>query len=215
MTDDANGGSAPKDQHGADDRKVAWSDALPPEMPPPPPQPAMPRVPERNEPSVERTKLDPDALRDVFTKVTEEKEVKLQEELQSRPVVRAPITPPQVVENFTEASPCDSSWDKMTGTDRFRICAECKTHVYDFTSMEPPDVEKLVFQREARQCNFFFRRKDGRFMVNDCPVAVKRRATIAIAVAVVGVLVLGAIGTAVLSPPAPPPPGATLPAPSN
>jgi hypothetical protein len=108
--------------------------------------------------------------------------------------------PQELVENFTAASLCDSSWEKMKGTDRFRICAECKTNVYDFGSMELPEIEELVFQREGRLINFFFKRKDGRYMVYDCPIAVKRRATIAIAAAVVGLLVLGAIGIACLTP---------------
>lgn len=106
----------------------------------------------------------------------------------------------EAVEHYAAASACDSSWEKMTGTDRFRICSECKTNVYDFSSMELAAIDALVSQQEGRQCYFFFKRKDGRSMVNDCPIAVKRRATIAIAAAVVGLLVLGAIGIACLTP---------------
>src|SRR4030095_1834082 len=236
MTDEADGGAAPQEPHGTGQPKIAWSDsvksddsakkAAPPKMldilNAMNQQIEFDRTPQRNEPGVERTKLDTDACRDVFTRATAEQEVKFQEQMDSRVMVRAPLVPPEIIENFTAASPCDSSWDKMTGTGRFRICTECKANVYDFSSMEPPDIEKLVFQREGGQSNFFFKRKDGRYMVNDCPVAVKRRTTIALAAAVVGLLVLGAIGIACLTPQAPPavPPGGsdtegTTPAPPS
>ena len=36
----------------------------------------------------------------------------------------------------------------MKGDDRARFCEDCRLHVYNFSSMTPPEIEALISQRE-------------------------------------------------------------------
>ena len=77
------------------------------------------------------------------------------------------------IQSYREASVCQSTWEEMTGTDRYRICKQCSLCVYDFTKLELPEAEALVFRREGISKPAFYRRQDGRFMTRDCPVGVQ------------------------------------------
>jgi hypothetical protein len=81
------------------------------------------------------------------------------------------------------ASPCDASWEEMTGTDRVRFCGHCQRNVYYLSAMSRREAEELIQQREGRLCIRFYRRADGTILTEDCPVglrAVRRRAALII-----------------------------------
>jgi len=77
------------------------------------------------------------------------------------------------------ASPCTADWERMTGDQRVRHCAECNLDVYNFSAMTSREVEELLTaSRGKRLCGRFYRRADGTMLTNDCPVgfrAVVRR----------------------------------------
>jgi hypothetical protein len=76
------------------------------------------------------------------------------------------------------ASPCNVSWDDMTGDDGIRFCRDCQRHVYNLSVMSRTEAEELVLRAKDRLCVYFYRRQDGTVMTSDCPVglqAVRRR----------------------------------------
>lgn len=148
--------------------------------------------------ALNRTVVDMEACMMVISRAISDKEVKLKE------LPASTAGPLKYVSDYREAVPCDSQWNNMVGTNRFRVCQQCQLNVYNFEDMEQAEAEELVFKREAKQVNLFFRRKDGRFLIKDCPVAIKRARTM-IACAVGGIAVLaGTIAMLCMLPPSPP-----------
>ena len=72
--------------------------------------------------------------------------------------------------NIRIASPCPADWNKMSGDDRVRYCAECNLNVYNFSAMTEAEVERLLGTREGRLCARFYQRADGTILTQDCPV---------------------------------------------
>ncbi|MBX9687792.1 MAG: PDZ domain-containing protein [Candidatus Obscuribacterales bacterium] len=162
------------------------------EVPPPSPAPSPPPVKENaaaveatlspikrvkaNE-AIARTKIDLDACRDVAFNSVEEQVEKFRElsELQEA----APVKEFKPIDKYREASPCSSSWEKMTGaTGCMKFCEECQLLVYDFSKLELAQAEQIILQREDKDKNFIlYRRKDGKFLARDCPVGAKRKQT--------------------------------------
>lgn len=67
------------------------------------------------------------------------------------------------------ATPCNVSWDSMTGDERTRHCQSCQLSVYNIASMSTAEAEQLILQNEGRLCVRIFRRKDGTVITKDCP----------------------------------------------
>lgn len=124
-------------------------------------------------PPVDRTKLDVDAVRDMATSAKEERETKLREELESRPV--QPFKQFQAIESYRKASPCSSICKAGEKLERVTSCERCNLRVYDFKEMEQPEAEELVFKMEGRRNVLLYKRRDGKFLTEDCPVGLKDR----------------------------------------
>jgi len=76
------------------------------------------------------------------------------------------------------ASPCSADWDEMSGDDKVRFCNQCKTNVYNLSSLTRIQAEELIVKSEGRFCIKLYRRMDGTIITHDCPVglrAVRRR----------------------------------------
>lgn len=142
-------------------------------------------------PPVDKTKLDMDAVLDMASKTVAEKDDKLREELEARPA--EPVKPIQPIEKFRPATPCKSTWDKMTGSGTVRFCEQCKLQVYDFSETELAEAEETVFKREGKKNFVLYRRKDGKFLTSDCPVAVKNKQMVVVAGIVAVVLATGIV----------------------
>jgi hypothetical protein len=95
--------------------------------------------------------------------------------------------------DFKIASPCPMSWARMPGGDKVRSCSQCRLNVYNLTVMSREEVAALVCKTGGRLCVRVYVRDDGRAMLQDCPQASARR-KFRRAVALVGVLLLGALG---------------------
>ncbi len=77
------------------------------------------------------------------------------------------------LERMRIASPCDVSWERMTGDDKARFCRQCNLHVYNISEMTKTQVESLVADTEGRICARLYRRADGTVLTKDCPVGLR------------------------------------------
>lgn len=134
-----------------------------------------------------RTLLDPDAMLKVFKTASKGKEAKLKEMSQAP----GEFKPKKAVEQFRIANSCEQNWNKLSGTDRIRFCEECKLQVYNFTDMDDEEAGSAVFQREAINGATLYRRRDGTFLTQDCPVGAKRKRIMVIAAAIGALLLVG------------------------
>ncbi len=68
------------------------------------------------------------------------------------------------------AKNCPADWNKMVGTNRVRLCGDCKLHVYNFSELTRSEAEKVVVENEGKFCGRFYRRTDGTILTKDCPL---------------------------------------------
>jgi len=76
------------------------------------------------------------------------------------------------------ASPCQVSWESMTGSERARFCSQCELHVYDISRLNHKEAVALITNTQGRICGRIHRRADGTVLTRDCPVglrAIRRR----------------------------------------
>ena len=73
------------------------------------------------------------------------------------------------------ASPCDASWDEMTGDDMVRFCGQCQKNVFDLSAMRAEQAESMLRELGESMCAQFYRRADGTIMTSDCEVGQKKR----------------------------------------
>ena len=67
------------------------------------------------------------------------------------------------------ASPCDASWDSMTGDHRSRRCDRCHLDVYNISGLSSREAVRLIQNRTGRLCIRLRRRADGTVITRDCP----------------------------------------------
>jgi hypothetical protein len=72
------------------------------------------------------------------------------------------------------ATPCNVSWETMTGDDQVRFCHDCKRRVYNLSEMTRQDAQELIERKEGRLCIRLYRRADGTLITQDCPVGVSK-----------------------------------------
>jgi hypothetical protein len=65
-----------------------------------------------------------------------------------------------------------------------RYCGNCKRQVYNFSGIERPEAEALIFKHENQVAKTLFKRADGKFMTTDCPLAVKQARSMVLAVVI-------------------------------
>jgi hypothetical protein len=85
------------------------------------------------------------------------------------------------------------SWDKMPGGDQVRYCGHCRLNVYNLAEMSREEVDAIVRTSKGRLCGRLYMRGDRTATLQDCPRGSARR-KVRRAMAVVGVLLLGALG---------------------
>lgn len=136
-----------------------------------------------------KTYLDYEACKTVLADLVTKTETKLRDQ----PNAALELKPLIPIENFKPASPCSSSWENMSGTNQVRYCKQCLLRVYDFKSTDKADAEQLIFQQEGLNDVLLYKRKDGRFLTSDCPVAVRARITLIVALVAVVVILVGVL----------------------
>jgi hypothetical protein len=90
------------------------------------------------------------------------------------------------LEDVRVASPCSASWEDMKGDDRVRFCGKCEKNVYNLSAMPRAEAEALLADRGASMCVRLYKRADGMVMTDDCPVGVRHKRRVRLAVATVG-----------------------------
>jgi hypothetical protein len=176
---------------------------MPPPPPPPPKAKGLNRVVKKLDSICLKTRLDPDACRKIAEGSSTKKVAQLKELIESASA--EPLAPLKLIDKYRQTTPCSSRWDDMNGKGLFKVCHKCRLHVYDFSKTDRLDAEKLVLQREGKENPSFYRRKDGKFLTADCPVAVAQRRNLVIASAAAALIIIAVVTLAVLAPPAPPP----------
>jgi hypothetical protein len=126
-------------------------------------------------PVLDKTKLDIDAVRDMANKAISEQEDKLREEIEARPV--EPLKQFQEIDKYRPAASCEVTWEEMSGSGCVKFCERCKLQVYDFSSMELPEAEKLIFKQEGTKTFTLYKRTDGKFLTRNCPLGIARKRT--------------------------------------
>jgi hypothetical protein len=96
------------------------------------------------------------------------------------------------LEDVRVAAPCHVSWDTMVGDDRVRFCGRCEKNVYNLSAMPREEAEAFIADRAGNICVRLYKRTDGTVLTEDCPVGVKRRRRVRLAIAVGGGLMMGA-----------------------
>jgi hypothetical protein len=81
-----------------------------------------------------------------------------------------------VLDDIHVASPCTADWNRMTGDDRSRRCAQCRLTVYNLSGMTRDQAEALIVERNGDLCVRYFQRRDGTILLADCGVGASRRA---------------------------------------
>ena len=66
-------------------------------------------------------------------------------------------------------SPCREGWDKMTGDEKKRFCAQCNKFVYDFSQMTRRQIEAVVSIHQGQLCAMITRRPDGSILMLETP----------------------------------------------
>ena len=80
-----------------------------------------------------------------------------------------------MLDRIAIASPCEASWEKMTGDDRVRFCGQCQKNVYNLSAMTQHEAEALVRGNNGDMCVRFYERADGTVMMQDCPVGLQKK----------------------------------------
>ncbi len=154
-------------------------------------------------PMIATTKLDLDACRKVVSKLVSNKASE-PASLTRDPDDLIHVPPDQPITRYKKASPCNVDWAQMSGTDRYRLCPQCQSFVYDFKGMELEEAESLVYKREEKKCSVFYRRSDGKFLAHDCRIGAARAKKRIISVAAVCLFMIGVIAVWMFAPhPAP------------
>ena len=82
-----------------------------------------------------------------------------------------------LVDRVRIAAPCPVQWEDLDGDGPVRHCGQCDMSVFNFTQMPRAQVQELLAAHAAsgeRLCGVLYRRTDGTFIQQDCPVGLKR-----------------------------------------
>lgn len=73
-------------------------------------------------------------------------------------------------------TPCESSWDKMTGNDSVRFCGQCRLNVYNVANLTDKEAEAVFAKgrEQGRVCARLYRRPDGTIMTDNCPRSLRK-----------------------------------------
>lgn len=74
---------------------------------------------------------------------------------------------PNYFDRLFIAEPCPADWNKMTGNDQMRHCADCNKQVYNLSKMTRDKAEALVARFEGRLCARFERGADGAIVTEE------------------------------------------------
>ena len=153
---------------------------------------------ERRQNFVAKTMLDHNVLADTLFKFEVRKGERAAEEAKER--ASQPVIEIHPVDSKKLAQTCLWRWDDES-TDRFRYCPKCQTQAYNFDGLELSEAEALIFTRENKRNQTLYKRADGKFMTQDCPVQVKRKKRVVLLSIVGATVFLVFLTMVILTPP--------------
>lgn len=71
------------------------------------------------------------------------------------------------------ASPCNASWDMMSGNSKVRLCGQCDRNIYNIEVMSADEAAELLRGSKEKVCIRLHRRSDGTVMTADCPTGLR------------------------------------------
>lgn len=151
---------------------------------------------------VARTMLDTDLIREQLTESIQRMEALAEEEAKRKALEPKPEFIP--IDKFEPATPCKWKWNEEEITGHVAYCELCGIQVYNFEGLQLPEAQKIIFQREGKNNPTLYRRKDGKFMTQDCPIETRKQKNIrTIVIAIIAFFVFFVILIPLLSPKTP------------
>lgn len=148
---------------------------------------------------VAKTMLDHSVLAETRMKFESRKaEIAAEEEAERAKNPPAEIPP---IDGKKLAQACPWRWEDGDSTERFQYCQKCQTPIYNFDGLEYSEAEALVFTRENKDKPIFYKRLDGKFMTQGCPVGIARKKRLVLLSIVAATLVVAVLSMMILMPP--------------
>jgi hypothetical protein len=158
--------------------------------------------PARSERFVAKTLLDHSVLSEQVVKSAEKERMRAAYIAQEK--ANDPVKEFHEIDSKKLASPCAFTWAESGGKQgRVRACSTCQTQVYDFSGMEFPEAEALIFKQESLKKFTLHKRADGKFMTKNCPVQAQRKRNFVL-LCVIGAIVMICAVAMMLMMPSPP-----------
>ncbi len=159
---------------------------------------------------VPKTMLDMDFLKESLSASIVRAEEKLAESI----ALKAAEPPKQLLNSDDYkmvTKNCPFAWTENPDNpkDRVKYCTECSAQIYNFAGYDLAEAEALIFKRENRSNVTIYKREDGKFMTNDCPIALKKHKNTTMLVggaAVILVLLVIMVVASFMAPQPPTPP---------
>lgn len=124
---------------------------------------------------VARTMLDMDFLKDSLSASVAKAEERIAESIAAK--ASEPPKPTITQDDYKLAQPnCPFVWaEGDSPKERVKYCTQCSAQVYNFAGFDLAEAESLIFKRENREKATIYKRADGKFMTQDCPIALKKK----------------------------------------
>ncbi len=122
---------------------------------------------------VAKTMLDHDMMAQAVSKSFVLKESRVKDIIKEK--AKEPVKTIVPVDCEKKALTCKFTWAENDPRERFKHCTICQAAVYNFSGLEMPEAEVIIFQRENLKKFTLYKREDGKFMTRDCPRQVKKK----------------------------------------
>lgn len=84
------------------------------------------------------------------------------------------MSPKDLLDTIRVESPCEASWDSMTGNDQVRFCEHCNLTVQDLSQLTRKRALRLVRASKGRFCIRYQSRPDGSLLTRSAPQKLYR-----------------------------------------
>ncbi len=80
-----------------------------------------------------------------------------------------------MLDDIRIASPCNVSWEAMTGDAQKRFCGGCQKNVFNLSEMTRAQAEEFLATQTTTPCVRLYMRADGTVLTTDCPKQRRKR----------------------------------------
>ena len=68
------------------------------------------------------------------------------------------------LDTISVKSPCNESWDEMSGNDEIRFCSHCAQSVHNLSTLNRAEIEKLIERSNGRLCVRYVKTSQGKLI---------------------------------------------------